>query len=199
MGRVEELVAHYRQTPIIGALITLRPYGPEHAEAVVDLRNRPEARYFLNQLPPSTLDTQHRWYEGYLTRTNDLMWVIEDRQGMVVGCNRLYDIRDGVAEKGSQIVDAVAGRSAPIALEADLLAIKLAFQALGTDAVVARVRKDNEKVLSMNQRMGFRVVAAEEINGAMFELLRLERAAFAPAPLDQLINYWSRRDERRKA
>lgn len=193
----ESLVAHYRATPIVGACVTLLPYGPAHAEAVVRLRNLPEVRYFLNQGAPSTMATQAAWAQGYRSRQDDLFWVLVDRAGAVVGCNRLYDIGREHAEKGSQIVDPLHARIGPFALEADLLAIRLAFEVFGVSAVLARVRQDNDKVLSMNRRMGFAPVATELRNEVPFTVLRLDRAAFQPAPLDRLVEYWSQRHEHR--
>lgn len=197
MKSLEEIVAHYRKTPIRGKCVDLVPFLPEHAPAIVELRNSPEARYFLNQGHESTIESQMAWYEGYSKRKNDIFWVIQDKTGNVVGCNRLYDISEKSAEKGSQIVDQRFTRLAPIAIEADLAVIKLAFD-MNVESVLARIRHDNPKVHSMNEKMGFRRVSEDPVNGVLYYIFKLEKDSFRPEKLDQLIDYWSQRSERAK-
>jgi len=102
------------------------------------------------------------------------------------------------AEKGSLIIAHQYARSLPIALESDLLIIKLAFDMFGIGSVLTRVRYDNDKMFSMNEKLGFRKFTSAPVNKITYDVLRLERGAFQPADYDQLLTYWSKRDERQK-
>lgn len=198
MNRIETIVEYYRRQAIQGACVDLVPYGPEHAEAVVRLRNLPDVRYFLNQTFESTPETQAMWYQGYMARTNDIFWILKDKSGQVVGCNRLYQISATQVEKGSLIVNPDFGRASPIALEADLRALQVAFDHLGVSVTITRTREDNVKMQSMNARFGFKQAGLDHLLGVPYPIFSLARVDFQPTAFESILEYWSNRDERRK-
>ena len=197
MQTLEQLTRHFRRTPVFGSCVDLVPYAAEDAAAIVRLRNLPEVRYFMNQDGESTVATQDAWHHDYLERSGDLFWVVRNKAGATVGCNRLYNISTDSAEKGSQIVDPEYGRSSPIALEADMLAMKLAFNEFGVRTVIYRTREDNVKVQAMNARFGFREAGEEDLRGVRYFIYRLEREDFHPEAFDGIIAHWSGRSGRR--
>ena len=196
---IQDRIHALRRQGIRGKCIDFIPYTAEFASDVVRLRKLPEARHFMSQAAPSTLSTQSAWHQGYLERSNDLFWLMLDKGGAVLGCNLLYDISSEVAEKGSLIVDQQSARTAPVALEGDLLILKFAFEELGLRHVITTVRQDNAKVLSMNERLGFMPVASKSVGGVSYNVLTPERARFEPGRFDQVVDYWSTRHEHRKA
>jgi RimJ/RimL family protein N-acetyltransferase len=197
MSSVESVVGRLRGGAIVGSCIDLLPYEAADAAAVVRLRNITEVRYFLNQEQASTLDSQLAWTSAYLQRRNDIFWILKDKTGQVVGCNRLYDISADVLEKGSLIVDQEFARGLPIALEADLLALRCAFADFGVGHVLTRTRYDNVKMQSMNLRLGFREIGSEMLRGVQYTVHRLDKADFRPGPFENIVNHWSKRNERR--
>jgi RimJ/RimL family protein N-acetyltransferase len=192
-------VAALRATRIEGLCVNLVPYAAEHAAKVVRLRNFPDVRHFLNQSSVSTIESQAAWHASYLQRRDDIFWMIEDKVGRTLGCNRLYDISAQRLEKGSLIVDPDLARGGPFALEADLLALECAFRRLAVASVITRTMPDNLKMQSMNARLGFvpQLVAtgqeARDERGLHLFELRPER--FKPAAFAKLIQYWSKRNE----
>jgi len=198
MTGIASQVEKFRRISIQGACIDLVPYVPDYALTVVRLRNLPDVRYFLNQEIESTLDLQETWYENYAKRDDDIFWVLKDKSGIVVGCNRIYDMYPKVLEKGSLIVDPDFGRSLPIALEADLLALQFAFFEIGVGTVITRTRDDNIKMQSINSRFGFKETGQEILRGVPYLVYSLTKEDFSPEPFESIIKHWSRRNERRK-
>ena len=70
------IIHRFRSEAIHGKCIDLIPFQDHHAEAVVKLRNIPDVQYFMNQGFVSTIQTQNEWYRKYLSRNDDLYWVI---------------------------------------------------------------------------------------------------------------------------
>ena len=192
-------VAALRHTRIEGLCVDLVPYTAEHAGEVARLRNFPDVRHFLNQAFESTVESQNAWHAGYLQRSGDLFWMIEDKAGRVLGCNRLYDIGQDCVEKGSLIVDPNLARGGPFALEADLLALSCAFGRLSLSSVITRTMPDNLKMQSMNARLGFLPLVDEAgqaaRDGRDQQIFELRPERFKPAAFAKLIQYWSKRNE----
>lgn len=192
----EQIVAcvdRLRAETIVGACIDMVPYGPADDAEVVRLRSLPNVRHFMNLTDQPSLTAQRAWRAGYETRSNDVMWMIRDKCGRVCGTNRLYDIGVFSAEKGSQIVDPQFSRILPAALEADITVIKIAFQQLGMDRVVAFIREDNAHVRSMNERFGFEATADEMRNEVRYIRYCLQRDRWKSDSFDRIVKHWSKR------
>jgi len=193
-NEIAALVEQYRQGPLHGRTITLVPYRAEHAAEVVRLRNAPRVRHYLHQSEELTLEQQLRWTASYSARANDLYWLVE-HDGRFIGTNRLYHIDPTQAEKGSQIIDEAVSSAGPVALESDLMLLHLAFDTFRLERVLAVIRHDSGKVLSMNRRFGFREVGSRVVRSVEFRELVLESGRFDPSRLDALVSYWSKRGE----
>lgn len=194
---MSDVVAQLRSKVIIGSCIDFIPYSSEYASDIVRLRNLPDVQYFLNQSEKSTLEAQLAWSESYSQKKNDIFWILKNKSGRVVGCNRLYDINKLSAEKGSLIVDPEYARSMPIALEADVRVIKIAFSELNLYELVTAVRLENSKMLSINSRFGFSEIDKESIRGVAYSRSQLLRDSFDPLKFETIINHWSKRNEHR--
>jgi RimJ/RimL family protein N-acetyltransferase len=194
-----QIVQRYRSEPVIGRTVDLEPYRPEHAAAVIALRNAPRAKYYLNQSADLTLEAQAHWYDTvYAKRDDDIQWVIRDKRGEIVGVNALYaiDLERGMsAEKGRQVVRAEVAQRGPYALEADYLACQLAFAELKLARVVACFRVENTKVRSMNERMGFTYAETKPCKGLDLDYFECTKASFRRDFLHGLLDHWARREE----
>lgn len=75
-----------------GKIVDMSPVTEKDLADIIRMRNDPKMMYYLNQPMEITLDSQKSWFEKYRERTDDLYWTIKDKDGLVVGTNRLYDI-----------------------------------------------------------------------------------------------------------
>jgi len=198
-NKCKDTIAIYRQKAIIGKIIDMIPYDPSYAEEVVRLRNTDRVRYFLNQDYESTLETQHKWYDDYLLRDNDILWVVKNKQGQMIGTNRIYDVDQNKAEKGSQIINEEFSLGAPFALESEIILVNFLFKKIGIKKIIAKIRDDNEKTKSMNVKMGFFETNYEIIRGVRYIIYELDNKDYNLSYFEDIINYWSNRNERIKA
>lgn len=191
-------IADYRARTVSGALIDMVPMQPQHTEAVLALRNADDVRFNLAQTTVLTADQHDGWYRGYLSRNDDIAWMIKRSGGDIIGTIALYAIDpDGkTAEKGRQVVDARARMQGPFTVESELMVLRIAFEALAMERVLATIRPENVKVISMHQRIGFRYSRAIELRATPYGEYALERRDFNPAPLEKLLQHWTDRNER---
>lgn len=193
---ISEKVHRHRNAAIIGDCIDMVPYDATHDPEVVRLRNLPEVRYFLNLAEPANIEGQSKWRVGYEDRNDDIMWLLRNKSGEICGINRLYDISKTSAEKGSQIVDPQFARLLPVALESEIRIIDIAFDVYGVREVIATIREDNEKVISMNQRFGFHLDGEVQIRGVNYLRYVLSRKDWSPDSFKKVIAHWSNRRSR---
>lgn len=190
---VPDNVRRQRNAVIIGDCIDMIPYGAAYDTEVVRLRNLPEVRYFMNLAEPANIEDQSIWRAGYESRENDVMWLLRDKSGRFCGTNRLYEINKSSAEKGSQIVDPQFARSVPAALESEVRIINIAFNVFNVHEVVATIREDNDKVKSMNTRLGFITDGDLEIRGIKYLRYVLPRRSWDPLPFKTILSHWAKR------
>jgi len=197
--KLQRLVDQYRCTRLEGRFVDLVPYDKSNQVDVVRLRNLPAARQFLSQGFLSTREAQRAWYEAYLTRRNDIAWVVCDKAGRAIGTNRVDGIGAFQAEKGSQIIDGKVALGAPYALETELMLVRFVFGVLGIPRLIAHIREDNEKVHSFNLRLGFGIESKVERDGIHYLRFALSSKDFNSAAFDAIIEHWIERRERGKA
>lgn len=190
---IPDMVHCHRSQTIFGDCIDMVPYNATHDAEVVRLRNITEVRYFLHLAKPANLDGQSLWRVGYEDRHDDIMWLLRDKSGCFCGTNRLYNINNKSAEKGSQIVDPNFARVLPAALESEVRIIDMAFKVFGVQEVIATIRQDNERVKSMNVRLGFIRDRELNIRGVEYWRYVLPRRSWNPNPFKAILAQWSRR------
>ncbi|MDG0811876.1 GNAT family N-acetyltransferase [Cohnella rhizosphaerae] len=155
----------------------------------------------MNQSFESTLDGQREWFEDYLTRDNDIYWVILNRRGDFVGTTALYNI-DFVAmkaEKGRLITDEAIAVGGPFVLEAELLLLHFAFKELGLKTIYTTVRDDNVKMQSVNRKLGFEYKYTIDIRDVPYHYYELSLDVYNPEPFEPILEHWRKRYERAKA
>jgi len=182
-----------RRSTIVGKCIDLDPYADVGDIEVVRLRSLPKVRYAMNLTDTPSLAMQAGWRAAYEGRSNDVMWIIRTKSGVVCGTNRVYDISPSVAEKGSLIVDTARTGGAPAALEAEVTVLNTAFQILGVDRVITHVRHENATMRTINSRFGFAWEADFSIRGVTFGRYVLDRRDWRPEPFEELVARFSSR------
>jgi RimJ/RimL family protein N-acetyltransferase len=198
IGTVAECVAALRTTPLRGHVVDLLPYSGEHHDTVIGMRNTDRASYYLHQPAPLVRDGQARWFAQYLTKTDDLQWVIARKDGVIVGATALYDIAADRSrgEKGRLVVDDERAREAPYILEAELLLLDVAFNTLQLASVTTCVRDDNAVMQSINARFGFVRNGQHDIRGVEYFDYVLTPDRYTSDALRQTAMAWARRSSR---
>jgi RimJ/RimL family protein N-acetyltransferase len=189
------VVQQLRSAPRAGQVVDLIPYAALHHRRLVALRNESRASYYLHQPAPLTIAAQSVWYNAYLARHDDVQWVIARKDGVVVGGTALYGIAAdrSRAEKGRLVVDPSHAMEAPYALEAELLLLDVAFNALGIAQVETCVRHNNLPMQSINARLGFTPVGQHQVRGVDYYDYSLTATQYAPTKLYATLDAWSRR------
>lgn len=190
MANIGELVEKYRHEIINGKIIDLAPLDEEYLSDVVRMRNHPKMMYYFNQERELTLDDQMEWYYNYLKRSDDIYWVIKNKDGKVIGTNRLYDIKSDRCEQGSLMVDEAYAMSAPYAAEAILLSLEFAYDILKVETVVNQDRHDNKNMNSITKRFGFKLLKQTDIRGVEFNYYELNKKKFRKQEVKELLQLW---------
>jgi RimJ/RimL family protein N-acetyltransferase len=194
---IAAIVSRYRSTALEGQCVRLVPYEASYGEQVRALRNTERGRYNLAQLTEISAEMQRNWYEQYRQRTNDLTWVILNRRNEFIGGTALYEIdpNSPYGEKGRLILDEKKSLEAPYALEAELMLVRFYFDQFPFPSLMTRVRTDNEKMISMNQRFGFTITGPTELRGVPYCRMDLHRGDFQPFPFEAILSHWAKRYE----
>lgn len=180
----------YRQKNIEGRIIDLSPVTEKDLVDIIRMRNDPKMMYYLNQPMEITLDSQKAWFEKYQERTDDLYWTIKDKDGLVVGTNRLYDITADKCVQGSLMVDTRYSRTAPYAAEAIMLSIDFAFDVLGVQTIVNEDRHDNKNMNSLSRRFGFQFLRETDIRDVTYNYYELQRNTYKREDIEEILNLW---------
>jgi RimJ/RimL family protein N-acetyltransferase len=197
---IAAVVTHHRSMALEGQCVRLQPYEPSYGEALRALRNTEQGRHNLAQLSEISAAMQRNWYEQYRQRANDLTWVILNRRNEFIGATALYDIepKPPWAEKGRLILDERRSLEAPYALEAELMLIRFYLEQFPFPSLMTRVRTDNDKMISMNQRFGFTITGPTELRGVPYYQMDLQREDFSLGQFEAIISHWTKRHEPKK-
>ena len=142
--------------------ILIRPLGNKDIELLREWRNDKKSTRFLRDVGYITEEMQKKWYQNYLKNDRDLVFAIEDIGELkrVVGSLSLYDWdRDSkTCEIGKIQIGDSAAHGKGIGRKTLVMAMKIAFQKLGIQKIVASVHPDNVQAYHNDMKIGFRVV-----------------------------------------
>ena len=193
MNKLTELVAEYRKKNLSGKIVDLSPVTENDLIDIVRMRNDPKMMYYLNQPAKITLESQKAWYEKYKERTDDLYWTIKNKDGLVIGTNRLYDITTEKCEQGSLMIDTHYSRTAPFVPEAIMLSLDLAFDVFGVHTIVNEDRHDNKNMNSLTKRFGFQFLRKTDIRGIAFNYYELSKETYRRTEVEEVLKLWLER------
>ena len=193
MNEIEKIVAEYRQKDLQGKIVDLSPVTENDLTDIIRMRNDPKMMYYLNQPMQITLDSQKAWYEKYKERADDLYWTIKNKDGQVIGTNRLYNVTTDRCEQGSLMVDTRYSRTAPFAVEGILLSLDFAFDVLNVKTIVNEDRHDNKNMNSLTKRFGFQFLRKIDIRGVSFNYYELQRDNYKRDEIEEVLNLWLER------
>ncbi|MEI7911056.1 MAG: GNAT family protein [Verrucomicrobiota bacterium] len=130
--------------------IRLRPVAMEDAQFIVSLRNSDHAMGSIHDTSAS-LQRQQEWLRSYYERDGDIYFIVETLCGIPIGTYGLYEFEDNTAELGRWIMLP----EVPAALPSAMIALGIAFDHLGLDAIRGTVVSTNRTVRSFNRKFGF--------------------------------------------
>jgi len=141
----------------------LRPLAARDLPLTLGWRNTPEIRCCFRTPDTIQMDGHKAWFNEYLTRSDDHMFIIES-EGTPVGQIGLYHIADDRtdAEFGRLMIGDRKSQGRGIAKAASTMILEYAFESLGLDRLFLEVRAANEKAIRLYHRIGFKDTHTED-------------------------------------
>lgn len=145
--------------PLVGERVRLRLLEAADLPITLAWRNQDHIRRWFIHSEVIGAEEHRRWYEGYLPRDDDFLFVIEEVRsgGRPVGQASLYNIdrERGRAEFGRLLIgEPTAARG--LAREAVELLLDYAFSELTLREIVLQVYAANEAAIALYRSCGFR-------------------------------------------
>lgn len=142
--------------------ILIRQLDENDIELLRNWRNDQESTKYLRNVGYITEEMQRTWYQNYLDNEHDLVFAIEDTGELkrVVGSLSLYDWdrKMNTCEIGKIQIGDKAAHGKGIGRKTLVMAMKIAFQKLGMEKIVASVHPNNVQAYHNDMKIGFRVV-----------------------------------------
>lgn len=157
--------------------VYLRPLERNDLSLTLAWRNQDHIRRWF--IYSSVLEPEQHaaWFEQYLLRTNDVMFIIEETKELnrPVGQVSLYDIdwKKNCAEFGRLMIGDNAARGKGVAKIATRMIVEYGFDRLGLEEIHLEVFKDNESALRIYSNVGFQI-AGETNNLLHMSLLKVD-------------------------
>lgn len=144
---------------LIGELTTLRPLERLDLPVIAAWRNHPEVRphFFTPYL--IAISGQDKWYDGYLSRGDSVIFIIQLRDTQqsigMIGLDHV-DHRNQSAEYGRMLIADPQLRGHGYARDATLTLLHYCFTDLNLNRIYLRVYADNAEALGFYERCGFK-------------------------------------------
>lgn len=136
---------------MIGKSLVFRDASNADAKFIRELRTDRRKGKFLTATS-SELQQQVEWLKNYSKQSDQVYFIIENKEGERLGTVRLYDPKGGSFCWGSWILKDGAPKSA--AIESALMVYAYAIDHLGFSQSHFDVRKGNERVWKFHERFG---------------------------------------------
>ena len=144
--------------------IILRPLEEEDIELLRELRN--ENRHLFLTTDVVTAEGQRKWYQHYLTKQDDIMFVVEkkDNPGQFIGTVALYDIDwdNMICEFGRTLIDKKLAPEKGIGTEATAAMCAFGFDVLKIKKIIGHAWKTNERILKVDLRAGYQIIREQD-------------------------------------
>ena len=142
---------------IKGEKVNLREIESKDLAKMVEWRNKDRIRKcFFNQelLIP---EKQKKWFDEYLKKDDDKIFIIETKDGISVGTIGLKDIdlEEGKAELGRMVIGEDDYLGQGLAKNACLMLINYAFNEMNLKNLCLEVFADNKKAVNLYEKCGF--------------------------------------------
>jgi UDP-4-amino-4,6-dideoxy-N-acetyl-beta-L-altrosamine N-acetyltransferase len=143
---------------LVGKRIRLRAIELEDLPLLQKWRNDPQVYQYFYEHEPLSLVMQRKWFESFLQRNDEKLWIIETISGEAIGTIGLVhlDWRNRKAELGRILIYPEEHRHGGYGSEAESLLLTYAFDHLNLNRLCAEVFADNEKGIHVHRRFGFK-------------------------------------------
>ena len=142
--------------------ILIRQLDTEDLELLREWRNNQDDSKFLRDVGYITAEMQKKWYQGYLDNDRELIFAIEysGEINSVVGSLALYDWdkEAKTCEIGKIQIGDTRAHGKGIGRRTLVMAMKIAYQKLNIQKIVASVHPDNVQAYHNDMKIGFQVV-----------------------------------------
>jgi UDP-4-amino-4,6-dideoxy-N-acetyl-beta-L-altrosamine N-acetyltransferase len=144
---------------IVGKRVQLRALEREDLPLLVKWRNDPEIYQYFYEQEPLSLVMQQAWFEKLLQKPDERLWMIETREaGQAIGTVGLVHIdwRNRKAEWGRFLIYPDEYRHGGYGSEVESLILRYFFDHMNMNRLQCEVFAENEHVIAMHQKFGFR-------------------------------------------
>ena len=142
--------------------IEIRQLDVTDLELLRKWRNDEETTKFLRKIDYITEDMQKNWFNSYLENEDELFFAIRDTNTLnrTVGSLALYEWNkeDKTCEIGKIQIGDVEAHGKGIGRKTLVMAMKIAFRAIGINKILASVHPDNVQAYHNDMKIGFRVI-----------------------------------------
>ncbi|MGY6129493.1 UDP-4-amino-4,6-dideoxy-N-acetyl-beta-L-altrosamine N-acetyltransferase (plasmid) [Paraburkholderia strydomiana] len=138
--------------------IKLRAIEEGDLPLIASWRSDPQVYEYFYEFLPISSRQQRNWFEKQLQDTSEINLVVSNLSGIAIGTVSIYHIdrRNRKAEWGRLIIGDPAARSGGIGAEIEALILQYAFEHLNLHKLYCEVLVENEKVVSLHKKFGFR-------------------------------------------
>jgi RimJ/RimL family protein N-acetyltransferase len=143
---------------IEGKYSKLKELRPEHFNHIIKWRNDRNVNRFLNQKQPLTYESQKKWYEEYLKKSDEIMYVMYDKDNCIpfgtIGLSQL-DMEERHCLQVRLLVGDAQYLGTKHFVDAYLTFYDYLFYDLGVEKCYTHTVEANRKVISFGKRLGY--------------------------------------------
>ncbi|WOD18682.1 UDP-4-amino-4,6-dideoxy-N-acetyl-beta-L-altrosamine N-acetyltransferase [Paraburkholderia kirstenboschensis] len=138
--------------------IKLRAIEEGDLPLIASWRSDPQVYEYFYEFLPISSRQQKNWFEKQLQDSSEINLVVSNLSGIAIGTVSIYHIdrRNRKAEWGRLIIGDPAARSGGIGAEIEALILQYSFEHLNLHKLYCEVLVENEKVISLHKKFGFR-------------------------------------------
>lgn len=170
---VEAFLDDIAKEDVLGAGLSFELIGPQHSQAIIEWRNRPENRALSTDQTLLTAESQAAFLETYPERDR-VDFVLMDSEAGPVGNFSLKNLGSDKVELG-KIMGNMAFRGRGIARIASALVLDFGHEYLGIESIFAETKTHNEVNIALNRKLGFEVVSKFMQDGQEYFLMEHKR------------------------
>ena len=142
-----------------GKTIRLRAMCDDDAEAMLEWRSDPALYEYFYECVPLSIDTQVQWIRDHMNEPRGITFIAESKDtGGPVGMGSILsiDLRNRTAEYARMLISKEC-QGKGFAREFHMLIFEYVFDHLGVNRLWLEIIADNEKMIGMHKRSGFKV------------------------------------------
>jgi len=146
---------------LLGKRVYLRAIEEKDLPYMILWRNDPRVNQYFFDNPSISLVMQKQWFENLLKDTREVFWIIENiSTGESIGMISLshIDLRNRKAELGHFLLyppEKYKGKG--YGKEVEELVLEYGFNYLGLNRIQLEIFTDNESVINMHKKFGFKI------------------------------------------